>query len=137
MPLVPAYVVAGLVLERARAPWFGRPSYTAAAVLLFVTLEIARAQRAAVPLPGRDADAAAGGLGQRPDAADTVAALSLNGIVFYLVGVLADTRGSALMKPAAWLLFTIAPFAILEPLAYLSETAEYSRPSTGSTSASP
>ena len=31
------------------------------------------------------------------------------------------------MKPAAWLLFTVSPFAILEPLAYLSETAEYAR----------
>ena len=31
------------------------------------------------------------------------------------------------MKPAAWLLFTVAPFAILEPLAYLSETQEYAR----------
>ena len=58
---------------------------------------------------------------------DTVAALSLNGVVFYLVGSLADTRGTSLMKPAAWLLFTVSPFATLEPLAYLSETAEYAR----------
>ena len=35
--------------------------------------------------------------------------------------------GTALMKTAAWLLFTVSPFAVLEPLAYLSETAEYSR----------
>jgi small-conductance mechanosensitive channel len=58
---------------------------------------------------------------------DTVAALSLNGILFYLVGSLADARGTALMKPAAWLLITVSPFAILEPLAYLSRTAEYAR----------
>ena len=31
------------------------------------------------------------------------------------------------MKPAAWLLFTVSPFAILEPLAYLSQTKEYAR----------
>ena len=31
------------------------------------------------------------------------------------------------MKPAAWLLFTVAPFAMLEPLAYLSDTQEYAR----------
>jgi peptidoglycan/LPS O-acetylase OafA/YrhL len=30
------------------------------------------------------------------------------------------------MKAAAWLLFTISPFAILEPLAYLNNTPEYS-----------
>ncbi len=58
---------------------------------------------------------------------DTVAALSLNGIMFYAVGSLADNRGTGLMKPAAWLLFTVSPFAVLEPLAYLSETAEYAR----------
>ena len=58
---------------------------------------------------------------------DTVAALSLNGVAFYVIGSLADSRGTALMKTAAWLLFTVSPFAVLEPLAYLSETAEYSR----------
>jgi hypothetical protein len=58
---------------------------------------------------------------------DTVAALSLNGVFFYLVGTLADVRGTALMKTAAWLLFTVSPFAILEPLAYLSGTEEYAR----------
>ena len=31
---------AGLALERAGSPWFGRPLYTAAAVLLVVTLEL-------------------------------------------------------------------------------------------------
>jgi hypothetical protein len=31
------------------------------------------------------------------------------------------------MKPAAWLLFTVSPFAILQPLARLSWTAEYAR----------
>jgi hypothetical protein len=31
------------------------------------------------------------------------------------------------MKTAAWLLFTLSPFAILEPLAYLNETADYAK----------
>jgi serine/threonine protein kinase len=127
MPLVPAYVVAGRVLERARAPWFGRPSYTAAAVLLFVTLEMLALNGRLFHYLGVTLTPLQAASVSDPTLLDTVAALSLNGIAFYLVGVLADTRGTALMQPAAWLLFTISPFAILEPLAYLSQTAEYSR----------
>jgi hypothetical protein len=57
---------------------------------------------------------------------DTLAALSLNGILFYAVAWLVERHGSDATAPAAQLLFTIAPFSILEPIAYLSETAQYS-----------
>ncbi len=126
-PLVPAYVATGLVLERQGRSWFGRPLYTAAAVLLIVTLEL-------LALDGRlfyfvTGMTPAFQAGSVSDATllDTVAALSLNGVAFYLVGAFADVRGTALMRPAAWLLFTVSPFAILEPLAYLNETKEYAR----------
>jgi serine/threonine protein kinase len=127
LPLVPVYVAAGLALERKRRPWFGRPLYTGAAVLLIVTLEL-------LALDGRLFHYL--GLTMAPYQAasvsdvrllDTMAAMSLNGILFYLVGSAADGRGTPLMKTAAWLLFTVSPFAILEPLAYLNETAEYAR----------
>ena len=127
LPLVPVYVAAGLALERAGSPWFGRPLYTAAAVLLIVTLELlALDGRLLYYLTGMTPAL------QAVDVSDTLlldtaAALSLNGVLFYLVGSLADLRGTALMKPAAWLLFTVSPFAILEPLAYLSHTNEYAR----------
>jgi serine/threonine protein kinase len=127
LPLVPAYVVAGLALERAGSPWFGRPLYTAAAVLLIVTLELlALDGRLLYYLTGMTPAFQAAGVSD-PLLLDTVAALSLNGVFFYLVGTLADVRGTALMKTAAWLLFTVSPFAILEPLAYLSGTEEYAR----------
>jgi serine/threonine protein kinase len=127
LPLVPVYVAAGLTLERAGFPWFGRPLYTGAAVLLIVTLEMLALDGrlfhyVGVTLTPLQADSVS-------DATllDTVAALSLNGVAFYLVGSLAEARGTALMKPAAWLLFTVSPFAILEPLAHLSNTEEYAR----------
>jgi hypothetical protein len=127
LPLVPVYVAAGLALERAGSAWFGRPLYTAAAVLLIVTLELlALDGRLFYYLTGMSPAFQAAGVSDVL-LLDTVAALSLNGVVFYLVGALADVRGTALMKPAAWLLFTVSPFAILEPLAHLSNTEEYTR----------
>jgi len=56
-----------------------------------------------------------------------MAGMSLNGVLFYASASVADSRGTEQMKTAAWLLFTLSPFAILEPLAYLNETAEYLR----------
>jgi hypothetical protein len=56
---------------------------------------------------------------------DMLAALALNGLLFYAAAAAVERRGSAAMTPAVRLLFTIAPFSILEPLAYLSESAEY------------
>jgi len=128
LPLVPVYVLAGFALERAASPWFGRPLYTTAAVLLIVTLGLlALNGRLFHYLGGMTLAPYQAGLVTDATLLDTVAALSLNGILFYLVGSLADARGTALMKPAAWLLITVSPFAILEPLAYLSRTAEYAR----------
>jgi serine/threonine protein kinase len=127
MPLVPLYAAAGIALERAGAPWFGRPLYTGAAVLLFATLELLALDGRLFHYLGVTLTPLQAASVSDPRLLDTVAALSLNGILFYLVGALADTRGTVLMKPAAWLLFTVSPFAILEPLAYLSQTAEYSR----------
>ena len=127
LPLAPAYVAAGLLLERSGFAWFGRPLYTAAAVLLIATLELlALDGRLLYYLTGMTPAFQAASV-TSATLLDTVAALSLNGVLFYLVGSLADTRGTALMKPAAWLLFTVSPFATLEPLAYLSDTAEYAR----------
>jgi serine/threonine protein kinase len=127
LPLAPAYVAAGLVLERRGSPWFGRPLYTGAAVLLIVTLELlALDGRLFYYLTGMTPAFQAGSVSDAT-LLDTVTALSLNGVFFYLVGVFADVRGTALMKPAAWLMYTVSPFAILEPLAYLNGTKEYAR----------
>jgi serine/threonine protein kinase len=127
-PLVPAYVVLGLVLERSGRPWFGRPLYTGASVMLVVVLEL-------LAIDGKVFQHLGGLPMQRfqgPGVSNTLlldqlTAMSLNGIVFYLVASAADGIGTGLMRRAAWLLFTVAPFATLEPLAYLGETNEYAR----------
>ena len=50
---------------------------------------------------------------------DTVAAMSLNGLVFYAAAGLIRQQGTELMTGAGGLLFAISPFAVLQQLAYL------------------
>jgi serine/threonine protein kinase len=128
LPLVPMYGLFGYGLERSGRGWFSRPLYTGAGLSLVVVMEL-------LALDGKLVGYL-GGLSlqrfQPPHPSDalllnTLAGMSLNGLLFYACASVADTRGTEQMKTAAWLLFTLSPFAILEPLAYLNETAEYSR----------
>lgn len=127
MPLVPVYMALGYGLERAGRPWFGRPLYTGAGVLFVVVLELFALDGRMFHYLGLSMRTLQPGTVTDVLLLDTLAALSLNGLCFYAAASLADRHGSALLKPAAWLLFTLSPFAVLEPLAYLSHTAEYSR----------
>jgi hypothetical protein len=58
---------------------------------------------------------------------DMLTALALCGVIFYAIAAAFERRGSAAMSTAVLLLFTIAPFSILEPLAYLSRSAVYNQ----------
>jgi hypothetical protein len=57
---------------------------------------------------------------------DTIAAMTINGAIFYGGASLLVRRGTPLSQAAADLLFVIAPFALLHPLGYLVRTSEYS-----------
>jgi hypothetical protein len=127
-PLVLVYAGLGLAGERSGRPWLGRPLYTGAAVMLIVVLEL-------LAIDGKMLQYLGGLSMQRFQGSDvsdkllldTVTAMSLNGLVFYGVASAADRWGTGLMRRAGWLLFTVAPFATLEPLAYLSGTNEYAK----------
>ena len=127
LPLVPGYAVLGLSLERTGRAWFGRPLYTGAGVLLVVVLELLAVDGRLFGYLGLTMKPLQPATVSDPLLLDTLTAMSLNGMLFYAAGSVADRYGTRLMKPASWLLFTISPFAILEPMAYLSETGEYSR----------
>ena len=62
-----------------------------------------------------------------PQLLDTLAALSLNGLCFYGIASTLARYGSDLKGGAAWLLFSVCPFAVLEPLAWLVRVGEYAR----------
>jgi serine/threonine protein kinase len=125
-PLVPLYLLSGLVLDRGNRPWFSRPLYVAGGLALVAVLDLLALhgrlfehlhlslrplQHAGVTDPAR---------------LDTLAALAMNGVVFYLAAAAVERAGTNAMALASRLLFTIAPFSILEPIGWLSETAEYS-----------
>jgi hypothetical protein len=128
LPLAPFYALMGYGFERHGYPWFSRPLYTGAGVSLVVAMELLAldgklfAYLGGLTLRGWQADGVSD-----PLLLDTLAAMSLNGLLFYTCAAAADARGTEQMQVPAWLLFTISPFAILEPLAYLNGTGEYGR----------
>jgi hypothetical protein len=125
-PLVVVYGLLGVAMEEAARPWFSRPLYLGSAALLVVVMEL-------LALDGR-ALYHLGGLSlaplQTPDVSnprllDTVAAMTVNGALFYVAASALTRRGSEHVMGAARFLFAIAPFALLHPLGYLVRTGEY------------
>jgi serine/threonine-protein kinase len=126
-PLVAAYALAGAAAESSGRSWFSRPLYLAGAALFVVVLEL-------FALDGRMLQRL-GGFSLAPwqsahvsdrNLLDTVAAMTINGALFYAAASVVLRRGTAQSQPAAQLLFVIAPFALIHPLGYLVRTAEYS-----------
>jgi predicted Ser/Thr protein kinase len=127
VPLMLVYGALGFAAERFSRRWLSRPLYLGAAVTLVMILEL-------IALNGQ-ALRHLGGFSLAPWQAaevsdstllDTVAAMTINGAVFYWTATLLATRGTPVMGSAAQLLFTIAPFALIHPLGYLVRTGEYS-----------
>ena len=128
VPLVVAYALLGAVLERAGLKWFCRPLYTAAGATLVGVLELlAQDGKLFWYLGALSLERFQDPKVSQPVLINTMAAMSLNGIVFYSCAAFVDRKGSEMMRTAAWMLFSISPFAMLEPLAYLGETGQYSR----------
>jgi hypothetical protein len=125
-PLVMGYGVIGAAAERTGREWLARPPYQAAAVVLVIVLELLALNGRTFHYLGFSLQ----GFQRReisdPLLLDTLAAMTLNGLCFYLVADALERRGSELQAHAARLLFVIAPFALLQPLGYLVRTDEYS-----------
>src|SRR6185503_2581970 len=125
IPLVAAYAGAGWWLERSQRPWFATAAFVAASVALVGVLDLWAVNGKLLHYLGLTMRHL-----QPPDVQnqvliDMLTALSLNGVAFYLAAAAVERRGSPAMRTATLLLFTIAPFSILEPLAYLSKTGVY------------
>ena len=107
-------------------PWLARPLYVASAALLILVLELLALDGRMFQLLGFSLQAFQSPTVSNPVLIDTLAAMTLSGLAFYGVAAAIDRRGSELQAVAARLLFTIAPFAVLQPLGYLVRTGEYS-----------
>ena len=126
-PLILVFAALGAWAERTTRPWLSRPLYRGAAILLMILLEL-------LALDGREAHYLGVSLGAwtathagSPALPDTVAAMVLNGLVFYGAAALLRRYGSAIAEGASGLLFAVSPFAVLQPIAYLVRTGDYSR----------
>ncbi|MBI2841218.1 MAG: protein kinase [Acidobacteria bacterium] len=126
-PLVLLYGLLGHLLERIRRPWFAKPLYLATTLLLACVLEMLAYDGRAFGYLGISMRQFQSAEVSDPLLLDTLAAMAINGLLFYAVATAAERRGSDLMKAAASGLFIISPFATLEPLAYLCKTGDYSR----------
>jgi hypothetical protein len=126
-PLVVVYGAIGTLAERDGRQWMARPAYLGSALLLVVLLELlALDGRAFEYLGGLSLTALQPRDASDPTLLDTIAAMTINGAVFYAVAAALNRRGSDVVKPAAQVLFSVAPFALLHPLGYLVRTFEYS-----------
>ncbi len=124
-PLVVVYGAGGAAFQRSR-PWFARPMFTAAVLVLIGSLELLALNGKAFEYlhfslrpfqPGKVDD---------PLLLDTLAAMTVNGMIFYLSGLALERFGSETMRPASLVLFIVSPFAVLEPIGYLTKTGQYS-----------
>ena len=124
-PLSVVYVLLGAWFHE-RAPWFARPVVVSAALVLVVSLELLALDGRTFHYLGFSLKPFQAANVEDPLLLDTLAAMTLNGIVIYGVGVVSEWWTPAVTRPTSLLLFSISPFAILEPIGYLAETGQYS-----------
>lgn len=126
LPLVGGYAAIGTMAERRQALWMSRPSYTSAAVLLVIVLELLALDGRAFAYLGITLKPLQPANVDNPLLLDTIAAMTINGAIFYAVAAALDRRQGEAVRAASRFLLTIAPFAMLKPLGYLAGTAQYS-----------
>ena len=107
-------------------PWFARPLYLGSAATFVVVLELLALDGRAFAHLGLTLSGSQAADVSSPRLLDTVAAMTINGAIFYAAASMLVRTGSSLSNAASGLLFAIAPFALLHPLGYLVRTGEYS-----------
>jgi serine/threonine protein kinase len=128
--LIPFFILVTVLArlsESRQRPWFARPLYFMGVILFVLILELVALNGKALSYLGISMTAFRATEVSNPTLLETVTAMTLNGVIIYCAAWLLARQGSDLMKSSASLLFTICPFAILEPLAYLNKVGEYSR----------
>jgi hypothetical protein len=125
LPLVAVYAAIGAGAETTNREWLSRPAYTGSAVMLVVVLELLALDGKAFAHLGLSMGALQPPGVSDPTLLDTVAAMTLNGAIFYAVAAALAGRNAEPVRVAARFLFTIAPFAMLQPLGWLVKTGEY------------
>jgi hypothetical protein len=125
-PLIAVFVFLGAVGERRGHASLSRPFYRGGALLFVILLELLALNGRELHYLGLSLQAWQPANGAHPVLLDTVVGMTINGLLFYFVAGVIRRRGTGLMSGAGGLLFAISPFAVLQPLAFLVRTDEYS-----------
>jgi hypothetical protein len=126
-PLVAVYFAAGWWLDRSGRAWYASPAFVAAAITLVAVLDLWSIDGKLLHYLGLSMRHLQPADVENPMLLDMLTSLALSGVVFYAVAAAFEGRGSVAKSTAVLLLFTIAPFSILEPLAYLSRSKVYNQ----------
>jgi serine/threonine protein kinase len=113
-------------MDRVERSWFSRPLYVGAAMLFVIIVELLALDGRAFYWLGFTMKGLHAAEVMDPNLLDTLTAMALNGILFFVAGSIMEARGTRAMKPAAWILVVIAPFATLHPIGFLVMTEDYS-----------
>ncbi len=123
LPLLLILAVVGVITEIRGQPWFAHPVYFTAAGLFILIIEL-------LAINGKlfhhlnitilEQTLEEGTSEEKIKLLNTLAAMTLNGVVIYGVGSLLRRYGTALLKMPAQFLFILSPFAILEPIFWLN-----------------
>jgi hypothetical protein len=125
LPLVFVHGALGHAFERARRPWLSRPLYLATALTFVLVMEMLAFDGRLLQHLGLTLAPWQPSAVSDPTLLDTVAAMTINGALFYAAASLLLRHGTSAAAPAAQLLIVIAPFALLHPLGYLVRQGEY------------
>jgi len=127
LPLLVFTAALGTTSERRNRSWFAEPLYFAAGALFVLVLELLAQGGKQLGYLGVTLAIPNGPDVSDATLLDTIAAMTANGAIVYVAASLLERHGTRLQQPVASWLYALSPFAILEPLAYLCHTAEYSR----------
>ena len=127
IPLVLLLALLGGLAERFGRDTAARPQYFAAVGLGVLVLELLAVNGKAFEFIGVSMNSVQEAGVSDPVLLDTLTAMTMIGLIVYATGSALERRGSPLLRRTAWMLFVISPFAILQPIAYLTAVGEYSR----------
>ena len=126
-PLVVVFAGVGAWAERRARPWMSRPLYRGGAILLMLLLELLSLDGRELHYLGISLAGWKSGPVSSPLLLDTIAAMTMNGVAFYVAAAVLRRYGPPMVEGASGMLFAVSPFAVLQPLGYLVRTGEYSR----------
>jgi len=123
--LAPLLGGAGRIAERRELPWASKPLVLGCAVVTILALELLALDGKALSYLGISLAGLQPQDVPNPLLLDSLAAMTVVGLLVYGAGNLLERFGGEPTRPTTWLLLTLSPFAICEPIAWLCGSGDY------------